>query len=309
VVAPSTLTRTWKLDSDAAGKRVELLVVELLSCSRAEARALCSSGAVRLDGRRVDKGVRAASGSILEVRLPAGDEVVAEPDLALDVRLERPDLVVVCKPAGMPTVPLSRGERGTLAGALIARYPEMLAFGYGRREPGVLHRLDTQTSGLVVAARDAATFERLKTGLGTNSLEKRYVALCEQAGLEEDGAIDLPLCPDPGRYGRVMVAGERASYSYPSRTAFRILERGPRFALLELTVARAFRHQIRAHLAAIGHPIVGDRLYGGPLVEEFGERHALHASAITWPGRFPPAFSVTDTPPAEFLAVLRVPST
>lgn len=300
----SELSISFSIDAEADGARVDKLVAELVPTTRAEARELCARGAVRLDGRKAQKGARARAGARLEVELPSGNVVEPEPEALLDVRLERADVVVVNKPAGVPTVPLRRGERGTLASALLGRYPEMRGFGHGPREPGVVHRLDTFTSGLVVAARDAATFARLLDGLREGLLHKRYVAVCEASGLAESGAIDLPLCPDPSEYGRVIVAPPGARYRHESTTKFRVLSRGPRFALVELEVARAFRHQIRAHLAALGHPIAGDHAYGGAAVPELGARHALHASYVAWAGERTPTFEVSAGAPDVFRTVV-----
>lgn len=294
-----------QIEPEAAGKRVDRLVMERVPTTRTEARELCRSGAVRLDGRRVNKGARASAGATLEIELPSLAVVLPEPELPLDVRLVREDVVVVYKPAGMATVPLERGERGTLASALIARFPEMVGIGHRPREPGVIHRLDTHTSGLVIAARDAETFERLHAGLSEGRLDKRYLAVCAAEGLPPEGTIDLPLCPDPEHYGRVIEAPPGTYYRHESTTRFRVLETGARFALLELEVSRAFRHQIRAHLAAIGHPIVGDRLYGGPYDELLGERHALHASYVAWAGERTPRFEVEAPAPRVFLELTR----
>jgi 23S rRNA pseudouridine1911/1915/1917 synthase len=205
----------------------------------------------------------------------------------------------------MPTVPLARGERGTLAGALLARYPEMRGVGHKPREPGVLHRLDTRTSGLVVAARDTSTFERLLAGLNRGALVKKYLAVCEQAGLDASGVVDLPLCPDPDNYGRVIVAPPGTSYRQECVTRYRVLDSGPRFALVELDVSRAFRHQIRVHLAAIGHAIVGDREYGGADAPELGPRHALHASYVAWAGDLTATFAVDSPAPRVFRELVR----
>lgn len=293
------------VEPEAAGTRVDRLVMERVPTTRMEARELCRSGAVRLDGRRVNKGARASAGATLEIELPSLAAVLPEPELALDVRLLRDDLVVVHKPAGMATVPIERGERGTLASALIAGFPEMVGVGHRPREPGVLHRLDTQTSGLVVAARNAETFERLHRGLSEGHFDKRYLAVCEAEGLAPEGRIDVPLTPDKEHYGRVIEAPPGTYYRHESVTHFRVLEAGSRFALVELRVSRAFRHQIRAHLSLIGHPIVGDSLYGGPIDERLGERHALHASYVAWAGDRTPAFNVEASAPRVFLELTR----
>lgn len=305
MVAPKSSARVFLVGPDSAGLRVERLLMDRLGCSRAEARRLCALGAVQLDGCRSAKGQRVTPGARLVVQ--AGDEppVTAEPEQPLTVRLERADLVVVEKEAGTPTVPLRAGQRGTLAGALIARYPEMAGFGRSSREPGVVHRLDTQTSGLVLAARDGESFARLLAHLRAGRLEKRYLAICEAAGMKASGAIEFPLSPDPKHYGRVVVTPPGARYSRPARTEFRLIERGVRFALIELIVSRAFRHQIRAHLAAIGHPIAGDALYSGSPVGALGNRHALHASVLGFAGEQPLPFRVTSDPPASFLEIVR----
>jgi 23S rRNA pseudouridine1911/1915/1917 synthase len=277
-----------------------------LDCSRSEARALFDGNAVTLNGRRARKGDRASAGD--EVIITFKDAwVVPEPELALDVRLTRPELVVVSKPAGMPSAPLAPGERGTLVNALVARFPEMLGIGYTAREAGLLHRLDTETSGLLVAARSAECFQSLLAGLRSGELRKRYLAVVESAGLPNTGTIDFPLGPHPSDPRKVAVAESPATYRHEAETRYHVLERGPRWALVELDAARAFRHQVRAHLAAIGHPIAGDVRYGGRTEAPLGARHALHASRIEWASRDIDVapFSVVDEVPASFVSLLR----
>lgn len=294
---PITLT----VSADAAGSRLERLVIDAISCTRSEARALFERGDVRLNGRRVKKGERAQAGDQLEVRLPEA-WVIAEKEQPLALRLERDDLVVVSKAAGVPSAPLKPGERGTIANALVARYPEMREFGYAEREPGLVHRLDTQTSGLLLAARNRGCFDALVAALQNGKLTKRYLAVVQsQASLPDSGTIEASLEPDPERRGRVMVAREDARYHRFCVTEYRVVTRGERLALLELSASPAFRHQIRAHLASIGHPIVGDALYGGEAHAALGARHALHASLLAYAGDEAVApFSVTDERPPEF---------
>lgn len=286
--------------------RVDQLVARALGVSRRTAAALCAAGSVRSRGRAVGKGERADAFDELSVVLPETEDVVPEPELPLPVRLERPDLVVVSKPAGMPTVPIAPGERGTLAAALLARYPEIADIGHRQREPGVIHRLDTLTSGLVIAARTRESFERLTRALRSGTIEKRYLAVVS-AGLPATGVITLPLAPDPKSRHRVRVAEGRTGYQREAETRYRVLREGSGYALVELEAHRAFRHQVRAHLSAIGHPIVGDRVYGGPVDARLAERHALHASYAAWAGDATRSFAVTDPVPLEFLALLRDP--
>jgi 23S rRNA pseudouridine1911/1915/1917 synthase len=275
-----------------------------LGCSRGEARALCAEGKVTLAGKRAKKGDRAPAAAELSVTL-GGAWLVAEADSPLDVRLERADLVVVSKPAGMPSVPLTPGERGTLVNALIARYPEMCAVGWAEREPGLVHRLDTQTSGLLVAARTPEAFQILLGALRQGALEKRYLAVVPSAGLAEQGSIEAALHPDPSRRGRVRTAQENTGYQRPAQTLFRVLSRGEYWALVEARASRAFRHQVRAHLASIGHPICGDALYGGAADARLGARHALHASYVGCSVAGIAPFAIADAVPPLFLELVQ----
>jgi 23S rRNA pseudouridine1911/1915/1917 synthase len=183
----------------------------------------------------------------------------------------------------------------------------MQGVGYRAREPGIVHRLDIQTSGLVVAARSAASFAHLTRALELEALRKRYLAVVAAQGLPEVGEIARALAPDavhPERV-RVLEPGDLTGYARQKTTRYRVLQRSARRALVEVEVGSAFRHQIRAHLAAIGHPILGDAVYGGEPVPELGARHALHASQITWAGDSNAAgFSVIEPLPPELSRLL-----
>lgn len=284
-------TRRVELDATAAdiGLRLDKFLSERIEgVGRHKAGELCAAGQVRIAGQRAKKSALVTAGACITVELDEPEFVAPEPDLELVVRLERPDLVVVNKPAGVPSAPLKTGERGTLCGALLARYPEMRGIGYRAREPGIVHRLDTQTSGLMLAARTPDAFTRLTRALGAEAIHKRYLAVVSPASLAPSGEIARALAPDPAHPERVRVLdlGEEAKPGYARQkvTRYRVLQVSGRRALLELDVDSAFRHQIRAHLAAIGHPIVGDAVYGGEHEATLGARHALHASQIRWDG-------------------------
>jgi 23S rRNA pseudouridine1911/1915/1917 synthase len=284
--------------------RLDQFVARVLGIGRKRAREMCDRGEVRVDGRVCGKAAVLGKATIVELVEPEAESPLGEPELALDVRLEHPELVVVCKPAGMPTVPLRAGERGTLVGALLARYPEMRGFGYRAREPGVVHRLDTLTSGLVVAARNASAFDALVLALKRGELKKRYLAVVRDMALPDSGSIERALAPDPRDASRVRVAGPDSTYAREARTSFQVLERSAGRALLEVDAGPAFRHQVRAHLAALGHPIVGDVTYGGELDARIAGRHALHASYVAWAGDAARSFEVSTGTPAEFRALL-----
>src|SRR5262249_2266485 len=147
----------------------------------------------------------ARAGDEITVVLPAatGPEAVPEPDAPLVIRFETEQIVVAEKPAGQPTAPLEPGERGTLANALGGKYPEMAGIGYASREPGLVHRLDTDTSGLVLAARSEAAFSTLSHALKEHRIEKSYWLLCESERLADSGTVEIPLAPHPKDKKRV----------------------------------------------------------------------------------------------------------
>jgi 23S rRNA pseudouridine1911/1915/1917 synthase len=293
------------LPADAGERLDKFLVRRCPELGRRAAAELIEHGLVRVGGRRVSKAWRLAVGDLVTAPPAAALALGAppEPGLALHVRLERSDLVVVEKPAGQPSAPLAPGETGSLAGALVARYPEMAGVGYRAREPGLLHRLDTRTSGLMIAARSVAAFDVLVEALHAHRLDKRYLAIVEAARLPDQLVIDLPLMPGAG--GRVVVAppDARQSGTKACVSSFRTLERRGRFALVEVEASRAYRHQVRVHLAASGWPIAGDLEYGGAARPALVGRHALHASHVAWAGdERVPAFAVDSPLPADLLA-------
>ena len=295
------------VESDA-GKRLDQFLTErVLELGRKRAAELCALGHVRVDGKRAKKSTQLAAGATVTVELAEIGEVEAEPELPLAVRLERPELVLVSKPAGMPSAPLKLSERGTLCNALVARYPEMRAVGHRAREPGLVHRLDTQTSGLVLAARSAEAFTRLARALELETLHKRYLALVTPDDLPDHGEISRALAPDSAHPERVRVldAGDFSGYARQKTTKYRVLQRSAGRALLEVEIGSAFRHQIRAHLASLGYPIVGDAVYGGRAVAALGARHALHASELSWAGDDASAgFSCREPLPPELASLL-----
>ena len=237
---------------------------------------------------------------------------VPEPEAALNIRLETDQVVIVDKPPGQPTAPIRPGETGTLANALVGRYPEMAAIGHAPREPGLVHRLDTDTSGLVVAARSAAAFETLTRGLKAGMLDKAYLLVCEAEGLGETGTVEIPLAHHPKDKKRMYPCTHpRDVERYaprPASTSFKLIRKVGRWALVEARAQAALRHQIRAHMAAIGHPLANDLLYGGPEVPELG-RHALHASYVRWSGdAVVPAFEIRSPLPDDLAPLVGEPA-
>lgn len=295
--------------SDAGKRADKLLSAAIEGVGRTRIKRLFAEGRVRVvaeDGRarRVQKGDVVQEGQIVEVEVDAADyDAVPDADAPLTIVLETDRVVVADKPSGMPTAPLAPAEKGTLANALLARYPEMKAVGFSSREPGICHRLDTDTSGLVLSARDVAAFEVLTRALREGRLEKKYLLVCQAEGLAESGVIDIPIAPHPKDRRRVLACVHPRDVARnaprPASTSYVVKSTHGPYALVEASAPKALRHQIRAHFAAIEHPLAGDVLYGGPSAPGLG-RQALHAHRIVWRGDdVVPAFDVTSPLPED----------
>jgi 23S rRNA pseudouridine1911/1915/1917 synthase len=270
---------------ELAGRRADEAILRCFSgFSRKEVKQLFEQGRVRQGRRRLKKGDRLEPGIALTVEAPPAP-IVADASIPLEVLFESEDFVIANKPAGLPTAPLVRTETRSLAAALLARYPEMKGVGFREREPGLVHRLDNETSGVVLAARHADAFAAARALFEASAIDKRYLAVTA-SGLAAAGEIRSLLGPDSAdpRRVRVFEHAPEAGYAKLATTRYRVVQSTERYALVELSVERAFRHQIRAHLAQLGFPIVGDALYGGPKAPSLGARHALHGSYIAWAG-------------------------
>lgn len=273
------------------GARLDKAIVALVDgASRARVKRAIEEGTVSVNGRIIAKGGVVKEGDRILVDQELGSVAaacIAEPDAPLDVRHESPKLLVVDKPAGQPTAPIRSDETGTLANAIAGHHPELVGIGYSPREPGIVHRLDNETSGLVVVARDASSFELLRDALQFEKLGKEYLLICASENLPDQGTIEYPITNHPKDKRRVYPCiHPRDVMRYaprPATTSYRVERRVGPWALVRAEAARAVRHQLRAHFAAIEHPLAGDVLYGGVAVPGL-ERHALHAARISYDG-------------------------
>lgn len=274
-----------------AGSRLDRVLCERLGLSRAEAKRLFLGGEVRRNGRRADKGDLVAYGDRIELGSELSDpRARPDPSVPFEVRYEDEQLVVADKPAGVPSHPLRPGELGCLANGLVARYPEMAQTGYDSRQPGLVNRLDNDTSGLVLAARSVHVFGQLRALLEAGEIDKMYLALTSRPVPPQ--RIELALAPSSRHRARVEVSALGRPASSVVRACWAHGASG--FFLVEVHALRAYRHQVRAHLAAVGAPIVGDSLYGGGP----GPRHYLHAAslALAHPGTGAPLKVQSELP-------------
>jgi 23S rRNA pseudouridine1911/1915/1917 synthase len=274
-----------------AGVRVDRGVAMLTNVSRAAASELIAAGRVLVDGMPARAGREPLTeGAELTVRLlgaPATG-VAAEEGVGFTVVHADDDLVVVDKPAGLVVHPGAGHAAGTLVGGLLARFPDLadlVSAGVCPPDrPGIVHRLDKGTSGLLVVARTGTAYESLVDQLATRTMGRRYLALVEGDVADDRGEVEAPI----GRSARTPTKMAVTAGGKPARTAYAVRERRPPTetrgptTLLELALQSGRTHQIRVHMAAIGHPVVGDARYGTPDTRLGAGRFFLHAYALAF---------------------------
>ena len=247
-----------------------------LDLTRSRLRQLIDSGDVLVNGATVKPAYRVRPGDRVMVSVPPPKPSIAVPqDIPLTVIYQDADLVVIDKPTGLAAHPGPGHPDRTLVNGLLALCPDIQGIG-GEIRPGIVHRLDKDTSGLMMAAKTETAHHNLSQQIKERRVEKGYLALVEGAPESDSGVIEAPIGRDPRRRTRMAVtAGGRES-----RTGYRLLERAGRYSLLELQLHTGRTHQARVHLAWLGHPLLGDAVYGkrSPLLP----RHFLHAHRLAF---------------------------
>ena len=271
--------------SGDSGRRLDLFLAERVQeLSRTRIQELVREGHVRVDGRIAKVSHRISAGEAVEIEaLPRPAPVAEAEDLPLDVLLVDEDFVIVNKPAGMVVHAGAGHSRGTLVNALLHRLGNLSTAG-GVLRPGIVHRLDRETSGAMVVARNDQSHENLSEQFRTRNVRKLYLALVHGKIARDSGTITLPISRDPQRRTRMTA---RVAKGRHARTDWRVVARLDRSTLVEAVLHTGRTHQIRAHFAAIGHPVVGDTLYGAPRGLHAGKRELpllarnfLHAARI-----------------------------
>ncbi len=268
------------------GERVDRVVALLTGLSRSDVADLVASGGVSLGGRLVTtRSRRVAEGDELEVVVtpPAPPSVpTPDPDVEFSVVHADQHVVVVDKPAGLVVHPGAGAEAATLVHGLLARFPVLASIGVGEaHRPGIVHRLDRGTSGLLAVALTAPAYHSLVAQLKARAVERRYLAVVRGHLEAPSGLVDAPVAPATADRTRMSVSAEGRE----ARTRYQVLERfdHPRpLSLIECRLETGRTHQIRVHLAAIGHPLLGDARYGGPRTGLGIWRPFLHAHRLAF---------------------------
>jgi 23S rRNA pseudouridine1911/1915/1917 synthase len=266
-------------EPDRRDSRLDLRVARQSGVSRTAAQLLIAGGHVTVNNRPAKSGQRVAPADDVIVVMPPPQEAPAHDAgsrVPLTVVYEDDALAVIDKPAGMVVHPAPGHPTGTLADGLRQRGATWSQLG-GEQRPGIVHRLDRDTSGLLVVAKTEAAHHSLSLQLQRRTLGRVYWALVHGTFQESTGRIDAPIGRDPGHRQRMAVVdGGR-----PAVTDFAVMERMRRYTRLELRLLTGRTHQIRVHLASISHPIAGDHVYGRR-GEEISARPALHAQRLTF---------------------------
>jgi len=250
-----------RITRELEGTRLDVLIArENLGISRSQAHALIKRGLVTVGGSSVKPGYRVKAGDVAELELPPPPEAKLEPeDIPLDIVFEDEHLLVVNKPAGMVVHPGSGVSSGTMANALLAHCGELSTLG-GPLRPGIVHRLDKDTSGLLMVAKDNLAHRSLSEQLQRRSIRREYLAVVWGRPGMDEGEIDAPIGRDRADRKRMAVIGIS---SRDAATSFRVLERYDVASLLSLRLRTGRTHQIRVHMSYLGYPVFGDPKYGG----------------------------------------------
>lgn len=284
---PQAVVRHFTASAEDAGRRLDLyLSSRLPDVSRTRIQELIDEGRVRLGGQLVRRAQRVMSGDAIEIEvLPRPPLRAAPEEIALDMLYEDEDVAVVNKPAGMVVHAGAGAAKGTLVNALLHHFGALSTVGGGLR-PGIVHRLDKSTSGAIVIARNDAAHSNLGEQFRSRAVKKTYIALLHGKLSRDQGKIDRPISRDPQRRTRMTA---RLASGRAAQTNWRVLARLGNFTLVEAEPRTGRTHQIRAHFAAAGHPLVGDTLYGAPaqiraggrLLKPLG-RVFLHAARLSF---------------------------
>ncbi len=271
--------KSFELQVQESGERIDALLARLSPepLSRSAAAKLLESGAVLVNGAAAAKNYRVRAGDVVCATLsePVQAEAVAQ-DIPLDVVYEDGDLIVVNKPRGLVVHPAPGHADGTLVNALLAHCGDSLSGIGGVLRPGIVHRLDKDTSGLLIAAKNDAAHEHLSAQLKDRSLSRIYECVVQGGFKTESGTVDAPIGRDPRDRKRMAVTQKN---SRPAVTHWQLIARHGAYSHIRCQLETGRTHQIRVHMAHIGHPLLGDTVYGGRAAMGL-ETQCLHARGL-----------------------------
>jgi len=289
------MERVIELHVQQGGQRIDKYIAEAIAdFSRSFVQKLLDEERVTVGGQVPKASYKVEAGDVIVVRVPPPQTSEIRPEaIPLTIIYEDADIIVVDKPAGMVVHPAHGHSSGTLVNALLAHCQDLAGIG-GELRPGIVHRLDKDTSGLLLVAKNDAAHQHLQNQFKQRQVHKTYLALVEGTPPAARGVVEAPIGRDPKRRKRMAVLRQGGR---EARTEYRVLEYFDQHTLLEAEPITGRTHQIRVHLASIGHPIAGDRVYGFRKQRLPLQRQFLHAARI--------AFTLPSTgQPVEFTSEL-----
>lgn len=267
------------VDVREEGERIDKFVVRLNpDWSRAKVQEWIQHGFILVNGKKVKKGsYRVKSGETVSIQPPQVQEWKIEPEeLSLDIRYEDEDLLVVNKPRGLVVHPAPGNWSGTLVNRLLAYCGDQLSDLGGEERPGIVHRIDKDTSGLLIVAKNNWTHQELSKQLKEHAIQRTYTAIVEGLIPHASGTVQAPIARDPIHRKRMKVD----QHGKPAITHFRVNQQFSQHTWIDCSLETGRTHQIRVHMQYIGHPIVGDPLYGTKRSQKWIQGQALHAKEL-----------------------------
>ncbi len=262
-----------------SGERIDALLARSVEdLSRSAAQHLIEEGRVTLDGLPLRKNYKVRAGDEFELLLPPPVDVPLLPqEMALDVVFEDEDVIVVNKPRGLVVHPAPGHPDGTLVNALLWHCGDSLSGIGGEKRPGIVHRIDKDTSGLLIVAKNDFSHQRLSAQLSDRSLSRVYEAVVRGSFRDDEGTVDRPIGRHPVDRKRMSVAEKNGRNAV---THWRVLTRYRGYTHIQCQLETGRTHQIRVHMASLGHPLLGDGVYGAPSPEKGLEGQCLHARCL-----------------------------
>jgi len=294
----------YEVKSEESGDRIDaLLARNFEGLSRNAAQRLTEQGAVTVNGSTPKKNYRCSPGDLIALTLPEAEEIpLVAQDIPLDIRYEDKDLVVVNKARGMVVHPAPGHPDGTLVNALLYHCGSELSGIGGEKRPGIVHRIDKYTSGLIIVAKNDAAHQFLSAQLSDHTLSREYYAVVHGSFREDTGTVNAPVGRHPVDRKRMAVPG---TASREAITHWEVVTRFRGYTLLRCKLETGRTHQIRVHMQHIGHPLLGDGVYGAPCPEKGLEGQCLHAARLQFIHPATKELTVVECPlPGYFTDVL-----